>query len=217
MNPNKLKPGTSGIAAKRNTLEEATEKTGKIDNKDEISEVVVLVGTDNLVNNDTAEQLYDKAQKLVCTLKERYPNARMHLTATLPLDNTQHHETNQALHRLCKHTGSNFITTKPFLDKTTKKIRSNTLNNKGNSLNEWGVRIIAKEIKKSLFSDANKGRNKLTDLRTQKLQQTTPPSETNPTLEASNPPPNETNTPPAESNPPTETNQKEHQTEDQPT
>ena len=218
LNPHQLKPGTRVIAAKRSTLEEATEKTGKIENKDEIEDIVYVVGNDNLAKNDTPDQMQDKAQKMFFTFNEKYPNARMHMTGVIPLDNTQHHETNQALHKLCKHTGSNFITTKPFLDKTTKKIRHNTLNNKGNRLNEWGVRIIAKEIKKSLYSTANRGSNKLTELRTQQQQQTTPPPETSPSLEASNPPVNETNTPPTVNNPPpTETNQNEDQTEDQPT
>ena len=63
-------------------------------------------------------------------------------------------EANKLLQKLSKHTGSNFISTKSFLDRGSGKLRANLMRDPIH-FNEWGVRILAKEIKKSLYSKAN--------------------------------------------------------------
>ena len=57
------------------------------------------------------------------------------------------------LNRLATHTGSNLVSTKHFRDRNTGHMRSNLMN--GIHYNDIGVRILAKEMKKSLYSEAN--------------------------------------------------------------
>ena len=56
--------------------------------------------------------------------------------------------------KLSQHTQSNFISTKAFKDNATGKIRANLM--KGIHYTHIGIRVLAKEIKKSLYSSANK-------------------------------------------------------------
>ena len=60
-------------------------------------------------------------------------------------------------------TGSNFVSTKPFLDRNTGKMRANWMRDRLH-YNEWGVRMLAKEVKKSLYSLANKDNARLTQI-----------------------------------------------------
>ena len=80
---------------------------------------------------------------------EKFPNARQHLTALPPLGE-KHSKANHLLQKLTAYTESNFISTKVFCDKTTKKLRANLMERDGYHYNDWGVRMLAKEIKKSL-------------------------------------------------------------------
>ena len=57
------------------------------------------------------------------------------------------------LQKLARHTESNFITTKAFRDRQTGKMRMNLVD--GIHYNNLGIRTLAREIKKSLFSHSN--------------------------------------------------------------
>ena len=93
--------------------------------------------------------------------REKFPNARQHL-ALIPPVVEGHVEANASLQKLAMDSGSNVITNKPFLDRATGKLRANLT--KGTHYTDWGVKLIAKEIKKSLYSKANIGNNQMNDL-----------------------------------------------------
>ena len=83
-------------------------------------------------------------------------------SALPPLEN-RHKETNVCLQKLSSFTGSNFILTKTFTGRQTGKIRSNVINDF--HYNEYGVCLLAKELKKSFFSKANVGNDQLYKMR----------------------------------------------------
>jgi hypothetical protein len=112
---------------------------------------------------------------------ETFPNARQHITALPPLDST-HVDVNKLLQKLSSNTESNFISTKVFQDRTTGKLRTNTM--KGiHYTAEWGIKILAKEIKKSLFSTANTSNKQLETIHS--ISTSSSPHHTNETPEQS--------------------------------
>ena len=66
------------------------------------------------------------------------------------------------LQRLSSHTESNFISTKVFIDNASGRLRARTM--EGIHYSDFGVRLLAKEIKKSLYSNANQHSTRLTRL-----------------------------------------------------
>ena len=93
---------------------------------------------------------------------QHFPNARQHL-AGLPPIGTDHIETNKLLQKLCSFTQSNYISTKAFMDRASGKLRSGLIN--GFHYNSMGVKHLAKEIKKSLYSPANRDNKQLESMR----------------------------------------------------
>ena len=83
---------------------------------------------------------------------KQFKNARQHIVALPPLDDPQI-ETNTKLQKLAKYTNSNFISTKEFRDRSTGRLRMNTMQDY--HFNNIGIKILSKEIKKSLFAEAN--------------------------------------------------------------
>ena len=71
-------------------------------------------------------------------------------------------EINKMLQKLCKLTGSKFITTKSSFDRQSGRMRANVMN--GIHYNKWGIRMLAKEMKKSLYSKANVNKKQLSQL-----------------------------------------------------
>ena len=105
---------------------------------------------------------------------KRFRNARQHITALPPMSDDQI-ETNRELQKLSNHTACNFISTKAFRDRMTGQMRRNLM--KGYHYNDIGVKTLAREIKKSIFSDSNKNSTCLDKLiEMERLQHATPGS-----------------------------------------
>ena len=90
---------------------------------------------------------------------DHFPNARMHVTGLPPIPDS-HIEINDMLDRLCDYTDSNFVTTEPFRHNKTGKLRSETMRDAFH-YNEYGVKILAKEIRRNLYSEKNIGSGQL--------------------------------------------------------
>ena len=67
------------------------------------------------------------------------------------------------LDTLSDNMGTNFISTKAFLDNNDGLLRAETMKDDYH-YNDYGVKILAKAIMKSLYSDENVGNNKLSNL-----------------------------------------------------
>ena len=163
VNPSLLKPGTRVTKALRYTTKLATEKIPKVENPDHVEDVVFMVGLNDLKDREdplTPEELQDSALDMLLAYQKQFKNARFHLTGVPPIDFIPHKEANEALQKLSKYTESNFISTKACLDKTTKRLRPHLMRDRLH-YNDWGIKTIAKGIKKSLFSSANRESTKL--------------------------------------------------------
>ena len=161
----------------RYTLDKATNVVPRVQNPELVKDVVFQVGLNNIhfaieepekiKPEDIPTMNNDKTLDMQIRYRNEFPNARQHIVASPPMD-TQHIESNKALQKLIKFTGSNFITAKPFLDKNTKQLRANTMKVKHGKIdyhyNEVGIKILAKGIKKSLFSTANVHNIQLTQI-----------------------------------------------------
>ena len=116
--------------------------------------------------------------------KALYPNSRQHIVALPPLSDGQI-KTNKLLHKLAVNTGSNFVTTKPMRDETTGALLTHLMENpvdyrngKKFHYNDEGIKLLAREIKKSIFSESNIGGEcmKLLKEMRDKVQSLNPPS-----------------------------------------
>ena len=91
-----------------------------------------------------------------------FPNARMHIVALPPISKT-HGAMNEMLQTLSDNTETNFIPTKALLDDNDGLLRAECMKDDIH-YNEYRVKVLAKAIKKSLYSGKNIGSNKLANL-----------------------------------------------------
>ena len=151
----KLKPGAQVDKKERSRLKQAIDQTPKVSNPHEVNDVVFQIGLNDFQKGFNVEEIEGKYLEMQITYKKLFPNARQHVTALPPL--TKAHITmNKSLEKLAQNLESNFISTKAFLDHTTGKLRGNLMRNDNYHYNDVGIRHLAKEIKKSLFSNSNR-------------------------------------------------------------
>ena len=160
--------------AKRYTIKEATESIPQIEDPTQIKDIVFQVGLNDFRKAHSAQEIQENYLDMQLKYHTHFPNARQHITALPPLANG-HIEVNRVLQKLSKYTGSNFVSTKNFRDSMSGKIRANVMN--GIHFNTLGVKILAKEMKKSLYSTANVDNNQLTIINNL-MKETLPPSPT---------------------------------------
>ena len=136
----------------RFTLPEAIETIPEIENPDSISDVVFQVGLNDSRRGLSADRIRNDTLEMQMRYKQKFKNARQHIVALPPLSDSQI-ETNKSLQKLANHTNCNFITTKAFRDRTTGQMRQNLVDEY--HYNAVGIKTLAREIKKSLFSPSN--------------------------------------------------------------
>ena len=169
-----LKPESKVKKEIRYNLGSAKNVVPKLTKPELVKDVVFQVGLNDfreLKKMPQTENIQETMQTKTLEMQKRYrqafPNARQHVIALPPMDEN-HIEVNATLQRLCKFTGSNFVSTKPFLDRHTNKLRGKTMCWKEGRLdfhyNSVGTKILAKEIKKSLYSTANIQNKRLTQI-----------------------------------------------------
>ena len=158
INLSQLKPGASMKRAKRYTTKEAIESIPEIEDPSQIKDVVFQVGLNDFRKAHSPSEIQEDYLDMQLKYHSHFPNARQHIVALPPLANG-HIEVNKMLQKLSKYTGANFVSAKNFCDTTTGKLRGNVMN--GIHYNTLGTKILAKDIKKSLYSPANRDSNQL--------------------------------------------------------
>ena len=152
LNLHQLKPGSLVTRTTRYYIKDATEQVPKMTHPDEIKDIVFQVGLNDLGHGHSPKAIREKTLNMQIKYAEHFPNARQHITALPPLAQL-HNETNHHLQQLSRDTQSNFISTKVMRDKSSGRPRANIF--EGFHYNDYGVKILAKEMKKSLYSTAN--------------------------------------------------------------
>ena len=116
--------------------------------------MVFQIGLNDSREGFSSQRIRNDLLEIQLRYTRAFPNARQHLTELPPLSDAQI-EVNGMFRRLATHTASNLISTKQFRDRATGQLRLNTIASDGFHYNDVGVKILAKELKKSLFSSAN--------------------------------------------------------------
>ena len=152
LNLHQLKPGALVTKATHYYIKDATQQVPKMSNPDEVKDIVFQVGLNDLGHGHSPKSIQEKTLSMQMKYAEHFPNARQHVTALPPLAQL-HNETNKCLQKLSQQTQSNFISTKVMRDASSGRPRANIF--EGFHYNDYGIKILAKEIKKSLYSKAN--------------------------------------------------------------
>ena len=147
-----LKPGAEVRKKVRYTLTQVINFEPAVTNPEEICDVVFQVGLNDFRHGASEREILDQYYDIHLAYKKMFPNARQHVTALPPLSD-EHIEMNNSFQKMCKNLRCNYISTKCFLDRTTGKLRNNLMS--GFHYNQIGIRHLAKEMKKSLFSTSN--------------------------------------------------------------
>ena len=126
---------------KRSTIKEAIEYIPPCEKPEKVTDIVLQLGVNDMRRGATTKDIEN-------------------LTFNL-----------HGLRELAQRTGSNFIGLRGMMDRYTNRLRANMIQYDGLHFTEIGVRILAKEMKRSLYSTANQvNRNEIHDL--SRLQQT---------------------------------------------
>ena len=134
-------------------LSEASNEIPVVKNPNDITDIVFQVGLNDTRQGVSTKKVIENTSDMQTKYKNQFPNARQHLVALPPLDDPQI-EVNQELQKLANLSKANFVTTKALRDRMTGKLRKNLMNGYHYN-NDIGIKTLAREIKKSLFSDAN--------------------------------------------------------------
>ena len=141
----------------RYTTKEAIDNIPKVSDPKEVTDIVFQVGYNDLRGGSSPEEVQESVLEVQLAYNKHFPNARQHITAVPPVDDN-HLNLCKRLQKLSSFTDCNFVSTNVFIDKTSGKLRSGmtkTTQSGVHHYSEWGLKILAKEIKKSLYSTAN--------------------------------------------------------------
>ena len=116
------------------------------------------VGFNDYRKGSSPQEIQEKFLSMQLEYFEKYPLARQHIMAIPPIGKT-HGDVNDVLQKLSKFTETNFISLKALRDTRTERIRPNLMY--GIHYNEYGIKLVARDIKKSLYSDANRENRQL--------------------------------------------------------
>ena len=153
-------PGAEVRKKERFTLKQAKTFTAKVTNPEEIDDVVYQLGINDFNHGFSGTEIAEKFLDVQVQHKKQFPNARQHVTAIPPLSK-DHEQVNKKLQKQCSQLGCNFISTKSMLDHATGRFRMNLIKSDQLHYSDIGIRHLAKEIKKSLFSLSNLESNQL--------------------------------------------------------
>ena len=126
-----------------------------IDTPEAVTDIIFHVGLNDTRRGLSTERIRENLLDAQIKYYQVYKNARQHLCCLAPLSDSQI-EVNNVVRKLAQHTGSNLVSTKQLRDRATGQLRLNLMLSDGFHFSDVGVRIVAKEIKKSLYSEANK-------------------------------------------------------------
>ena len=151
----RLKPGALVCRHMRYTTEQALNDIPDVVNPHRVTDLVLQIGLNDTRHGLSTQKVREDLLEIQLLYRRVFPNARQHLTELPPIGDGQI-EVNGLVRRLAAYTSSNLISTKQFRDRTTGQLRLNTVAVDGFHYSDIGIKILAKEIKKSLFSHSNR-------------------------------------------------------------
>ena len=138
---------------KRSTCKEAEENVARCSNPDQVTDIVVHLGSNDMRKGASAREVKEGIKKVQDRYKKTYHKARFHISALPPREGAQ--EANFHLRGLAGESKSNFVSLKGMKDRRTQKFMAGMIQDDGHQLTRQGTRILAQEVKRSLYSKAN--------------------------------------------------------------
>ena len=138
----------------RYNIKEAIRNVPTCDNPDQVTDVIFNVGLNDVRLGSNSDDIRNETFQMQHMYYKKYPNARHHLCA-IPPTSQIHIDVNRSLASLAQATGANFISVKNLSDPSTKRALPRLTDPENQCYNAEGIKMLAKQIKKSIYSSAN--------------------------------------------------------------
>ncbi len=149
--PDMLHDEKKVVIEPRMTLEQAFSNIPHQPKPQDVSDVVVLTGVNNIRQpNATVSQTIQKVDEVCSKYSTIFPNAKIHI-GSVPPSNEKHIRYNTELKNLANMRQASFIPVDTMMDRNTGKLRSNMI--RGFHYTPKGVSTLAKEVKRSLYGN----------------------------------------------------------------
>ena len=150
----KLLHGTKEVRKlKRSTITEAWENMAACSEPGQVTDVILQVGANDMRKGADGKEVKAGINRLQSKYKEKFKKARVHITALPPTEQAK--EANFHLRELAGETKSNFISLKGMKDRATHRVAAGMIQETRQLYTTRGTTTLAREIKRSLYSNAN--------------------------------------------------------------
>ena len=150
----KLLHGTKEVRKlKRSTIAEAWENMAACSEPGQVTDVILQVGANDMRKGADGKEVKAGINRLQCKYKEKFKKARVHITALPPTEQAK--EANFHLRELAGETKNNFISLKGMKDRATQRVSAGMIQVNSPLYTARGTITLAREIKRSLYSNAN--------------------------------------------------------------
>ena len=119
----------------------------------QVTDVILQVGANDMRKGADGKEVKAGISRLQCKYKEKFKKARVHITALPPTEQAK--EANFHLRELAGETKSNFISLKGMKDRATQRVAAGMIQGTSQLYTTRGTTTLAREIKRSLYSNAN--------------------------------------------------------------
>ena len=128
------------------------------ENPEAVEEVIFNVGVNDVRLGANAHDVRHAMFQTQHIYYKKFPNARQHICA-IPPTSQINQEVNRELGDLAQATGVNFISTKNLCDPATKSILPSLIQSDKLHYTHEGIKMLARQIKRSIWSTNNKVRS----------------------------------------------------------
>ena len=152
LKPSMLHSEKNVVLEHRYTLDQVNADMPQVDNPSKVTDIVVMTSFNDIrQRNTTVPETIKKLDETCQSVSAAYPNSAIHVGGVPPTD-AKMIQFNEQVKNLVESREANFIPVKSMMDRNTDKIQSDIMKN-GDRLHysEKGVKIMAKEIKRSLY------------------------------------------------------------------
>ena len=152
LKPSMLHSEKNVVLEHRYTLDQVTSDMPQVDNPQKVTDIVVMTSFNDIrLSKSTVPEVIKKLDETCQAVSAAYPKSAIHVGGVPPTNAKMTHY-NEQVKNLVESREANFIPVKSMMDRNTDKIQPDIMK-KDDCLHysEKGVRIMAKEIKRSLF------------------------------------------------------------------
>ena len=151
LEPSRLHDEKKVVKESRMTLEQAFSNVPKLPQPENVSDVVLLTGINDIKQpNANIHETVEKVDQVCRLYSNSFPNAKIHIGSVVPT-NEKHIKYNTELKNLAEIRQTPFIPADGMFDRDTGRLRPNMI--KGIHFTPKGLSTFAKDIKRSLYGN----------------------------------------------------------------